>query len=105
MVQLPAEYQDLSPEAQYSQGFSETRRLETYRSDTLTRREEARRELHQMEQKLNITTRWTPTTPEYMKTLSYIRNRTYQAALNHLQRLLVKRLFELHHLNIAGLGM
>ena len=58
-----------------------------------------------MEVKLNIDRRWTVTSPEYITTIKYIQERKYHRALDHLQRLVVQRLFELHRLNLSGIGM
>lgn len=53
---------------------------------------------------MGITTRWTPATPEYMETICYISERQYHQALDNLQRLVTQRLFELHRLNLSGVG-
>jgi hypothetical protein len=58
-----------------------------------------------MEVKLNISRRWTVTSPEYISTIKYVQERKYQRALDRLQRLVVQRLFELHRLNLSGIGM
>ena len=58
-----------------------------------------------MEVKLNIATRWGVTSPEYLSTLKYVQERKYQRALDRLQRLVIQRLFELHKLNLSGIGM
>jgi hypothetical protein len=52
-----------------------------------------------MEVKMSITTRWHPSTREYINALSYMGRRTYEKALDNLQRLVVQRLFELHKMN------
>ncbi|RDB25799.1 hypothetical protein Hypma_006601 [Hypsizygus marmoreus] len=49
-------------------------------------------------------TRWSPTSPEYEKTVRYINNRKYEQALDHLHRLVIQRLFELHKLNLSKTG-
>ncbi|KZT12096.1 uncharacterized protein LAESUDRAFT_641586 [Laetiporus sulphureus 93-53] len=54
-----------------------------------------------MEVKMGITRRWQPTDREYMETVKYIVERRYHRALEHLQRLVIQRLFELHKLNLA----
>ena len=54
---------------------------------------------------MGISKRWTPDTPEYVETARYIHERRYHQALNRLQRLVVQRLFELHRLNLSGIGM
>lgn len=53
---------------------------------------------------MGIMKRWTPATPEYVETLLYISERRYHQALNNLQRLVTQRLFELHRLNLSGVG-
>ena len=45
-----------------------------------------------------------PNTPEYVETACYIHERRYHQALNRLQRLVIQRLFELHRLNLSGIG-
>lgn len=57
-----------------------------------------------MEDRMNISTRWTTLSPEYQSTLKYISNRKYEQALDHLQQLVIKRLFELHKLNLSQTG-
>ena len=54
---------------------------------------------------MGIPKRWTPDTREYIETAQYIRERQYHQALDHLQRLVVQRLFELHRLNLSGIGV
>lgn len=48
--------------------------------------------------------RWSRTDPRYLKVLAYSQTRDFQRALDHLQKLVVQRLFELQRLNIAGTG-
>lgn len=57
-----------------------------------------------MEVDLGIERRWDPSSPEYLETLGYLSTRTYQRALEELQRLVVQRLFELHKMNISATG-
>ena len=54
---------------------------------------------------MGISKRWTPDTPEYIETARYIHERQYHQALNRLQHLVVQRLFELHRLNLSGIGV
>ncbi len=103
-MSLPSDYDFMEPPLQYSTGLSNTRRSETRAKDWEHRREELRRQLEAMELKLGIRTRWQPDQKEYQDALAYMRDRDYHRALNNLQRVLVKRLFELHHLNVAGLS-
>ena len=53
---------------------------------------------------MGITKRWTPATPEYVETVRYISECRYHQAINNLQRLVTQRLFELHRLNLSGIG-
>jgi hypothetical protein len=57
-----------------------------------------------MEVHMGIEKRWDPSFPEYLETLGYLSTRTYQRALEELQRLVVQRLFELHKMNISATG-
>lgn len=54
---------------------------------------------------MGILKRWTPASTEYIETVQYISERRYRQALNNLQRLVTRRLFELHRLNLSGIGM
>ena len=63
------------------------------------------REVNAMEVKLNINPRWTVTSPEYISTIKYVQKRKYQRALDRLQHLVIQQLFELHQLNLSGIGM
>lgn len=88
----------------YSAEQSRTQKLETQRRYAAEKLDLLLREVNAMEVKLNINRRWTVTTPEYISTIKYVRERKYQRALDHLQRLVVQRLFELHRLNLSGIG-
>lgn len=57
-----------------------------------------------MELKMGIDQRWEESTPEFKDTKKYMHDRAYQKALDALQRLVVQRLFELHRLNLSGVG-
>jgi hypothetical protein len=57
------------------------------------------------ETKLGIEIRWTPTHPEWAKTIKYISLRDYHRAIDRLEGLVVSRLFELAKMNQVGLCM
>jgi len=57
-----------------------------------------------MEVQFGIERRWDPSSAEYLEILGYLSTRTYQRALENLQRLVVQRLFELHKMNILATG-
>ena len=84
---------------------SRTQKLETQRRYAAEKVDQLLREVNAMEVKLNIQLRWTVTSPEYLSTLKYVQERQYQRALDKLQRLVVQRLFELHKLNLSGIGI
>lgn len=58
----------------------------------------------ELEVRLGITRRWIPEDAEYIETLKYMNERKYHRALDKLYALVVKRLFELHRMNLAGTG-
>lgn len=58
-----------------------------------------------LESQLGLYHRWTPTSPEYLRTKEYIRIRKWRLALDHLERLVVQRLFELQKGHVEGTGM
>jgi hypothetical protein len=89
----------------YSAERSRTQKLETQRRYAAEKADMLLREVNAMEVKLNINRRWTVTSPEYISTIKYVQERKYQRALDRLQRLVVQRLFELHRLNLSGIGM
>jgi hypothetical protein len=56
------------------------------------------------EAELNIETQWTPETPEYKTVLVELYLREYRQALDHLEYLVVQRMFELSKLGMSGVG-
>lgn len=96
-----------NPVIDYYAAASQTRRAETERHHLGERQDRLLREIIEVEVKMNITEghRWHSDCPEYIATLKYIAQRKYHQALRELQRLVVKRLFELHKLNISQTGM
>ncbi|KAG6807975.1 hypothetical protein H0H92_005850, partial [Tricholoma furcatifolium] len=103
-TQTPSDYQFVSPELSYSSNLSETRRTDTARRQLNDRRDALLLEVAQLEVKMNIHTRWTPTSPQYTQVAKYMANRKYERALDTLQNLVIKRLFELHKLNLSQTG-
>ena len=88
----------------YTHDLSTTRKLETDRRLALELRESCLRQVVDLEVSMGIETRWDPLSPEYTETLGYLATRKYQRALEKLQRLVVRRLFELHRMNISATG-
>lgn len=88
----------------YAHDRPTTQKLETERRYSIELRESCLRQVVEMEVQLGIERRWEPSSEEYLKTLGYLSTRTYQRALENLQRLVIQRLFELHKMNISGTG-
>ncbi|THU88290.1 hypothetical protein K435DRAFT_821707 [Dendrothele bispora CBS 962.96] len=105
-TQTPADYHALHPSDSYSQNLSITRKTETSRRYLSEKRDQVHFELVQLECSMNIAEgqRWKPTDPIYLKTLEYMSVREYRQALEHLHKLVVQRLYELHRLNLSQTG-
>jgi len=84
--------------------LSKTRRLETERRYAREQHNKVLYQVLELEEHMGIAKRWTPATSEYVETVRYISERRYHQALNNLQRLVTQRLFELHRLNLSGIG-
>ena len=78
--------------------------METERRFTRERYDRLHLQVLELEVQMGITKRWTPEMREYAETARYICERRYHQALNNLQRLVTQRLFELHRLNLSGIG-
>ncbi|KAJ3504277.1 hypothetical protein NMY22_g17977 [Coprinellus aureogranulatus] len=101
---IPDNYDALKGGQTYESELSRTRKLESQRK---TAREKIRRllvEIAEMELRMGIEIRWTEDSAEYKDTRKYMHNRAFQKAVDDLQRLVVQRLFELHRLNLSGVG-
>ncbi|KAG1888655.1 hypothetical protein F4604DRAFT_1877215 [Suillus subluteus] len=55
-----------------------------------------------LERQLDLTKRWTPHDPQYQEALEYLNNRRFIRVVQHLEGLVVQRLFELAKANLAG---
>jgi hypothetical protein len=88
----------------YTSDLSKTRRLETERRYARERHDKVLHQVLELEDHMGITKRWMPDTPEYAETVRYISERRYHQSLDNLQRLVTQRLFELHRLNLSGIG-
>jgi len=106
LIATPSEYgrPNESPDSSattntYANDLSKTRHLETERRYANEQRITVLKEVVAMEVKMSITTRWHPSTPEYINALRYMGRRDYEKAVDNLQRLVVQRLFELHKMN------
>ncbi|KAK7438741.1 hypothetical protein VKT23_017871 [Stygiomarasmius scandens] len=100
-TQTPEDYEVLQ---NYSANLSETRKTETLRRFYAEKRDLVLHELLQLELAMNISKCWQPSDPEYVKTLEYMNVREYRQALEHLHKLVIQRLYELHRLNLLQTG-
>ncbi|KAF8159744.1 hypothetical protein B0H34DRAFT_796962 [Crassisporium funariophilum] len=101
MIATPSEYgtsTTLHVET-YSSELSKTRRIETEQQYADEQRQMILKEVVEMEVKFCITTRWQPSSPKYINAVQYLGQCKYEKALDHLQKLVVQRLFELHKMN------
>lgn len=108
MIATPSEYGSSTQQQTvetYSSELSRTRRLETERRYADERRQALLKDVVEMEVKLAITNRWQPSSPEYIHAVQYLGRRKYEKALDHLQKLVVQRLFELHKMNQSQNGV
>lgn len=107
LASVPTDYHWAVPATEsidYSKEMSNTRKAEMSRRLARECYEAALLEVERLEVQMGITKRWEPTDPPYMKTAQYMSRRRYHRALEHLQRLVVQRLFELHKLNLQHTG-
>ena len=60
--------------------------------------------VHDFEEKLGVTRRWTPRDPEWKSAETLVTRRQYQRCLDELERLVVSRMFELTKMNMSQTG-
>jgi hypothetical protein len=89
----------------YAGNLSETRKREMQRRYLSEKRDQIHLEVIELEGKLGIDRRWSPTSPEYVDALRYSTMQAYHNALDKLQKLVIQRLFELHKLNLNFTGV
>ena len=61
-------------------------------------------EVLRYEEEHDISTRWAPTSEEYLEALVVVREQKYRRAIDELERLVVQRLFEMTKLGQSGIG-
>lgn len=88
----------------YSQSSAATLKLETRRRVAREQCDQLLLDVVEMEARLGITQRWIPSDPQYIETKKYVTERNYHRAVDRVHEVVIKRLFELHKLNIAGTG-
>ncbi|CDO74657.1 hypothetical protein BN946_scf184832.g1, partial [Trametes cinnabarina] len=68
------------------------------------RLQRAEEKVHRLEEQLDIDARWSPSSAEYKQAATEMALRRYRRALDHLERLVIQRLFELKKLGMNGIG-
>ncbi|KAJ7599684.1 hypothetical protein C8J56DRAFT_767478 [Mycena floridula] len=107
LTQTPTDYNFTTQEdgvSRYGVELSVTRQTETTRRKLREQRDIVLGEIIDLEIHLNIDTRWTPASPEYIKTLEYTSKRDYHRALDNLQRLVIQQLLEMHKAGLSQTG-
>ncbi|KAI0681926.1 hypothetical protein BC835DRAFT_1311737, partial [Cytidiella melzeri] len=88
----------------YAHDLLATRRIETEHCHANERYTRVHKDVCALKLQMGIGIRWTPTTPEYIAALRYIKERKYRCALDKLQKLVTQQLFELQRLNVVHTG-
>ncbi|KAE9392688.1 hypothetical protein BT96DRAFT_944487 [Gymnopus androsaceus JB14] len=101
-LHIPEDYQFLTKATSYNINLSETRKAETKRRFLSEQATKTLFEVVQMETVMGITCQWEPSNPEYTRAVEYVNTRKYHQALEHLHKLVVQHLFELHRMNLSN---
>lgn len=88
----------------YAQSSAATLKLETRRRLAREKCDRLLQDVISLEATLGITQRWIPSDPQYIEMRKYATERSYHRAVDRVHEVVIKRLFELHKLNIAGTG-
>ncbi|RDX44104.1 hypothetical protein OH76DRAFT_1458094 [Lentinus brumalis] len=83
---------------------AEITRIRTRSRTTFARYKLAEEEALRMEEDLGLAQRWLPGTAEYTDGVRELCYRKYRCALDHLERLVIQRMFELTKLGMSGIG-
>ena len=89
----------------YTVNTQATRQTETARHHALENYEKYLHLVQDLENKLGISRCWVPGDPEWEDAERLVSNRKYQRAIDHLEGLVVARIFELSKMNRAGTGL
>ncbi|KAJ6522137.1 hypothetical protein DFH09DRAFT_938515, partial [Mycena vulgaris] len=90
--------------AGYAEEVRVTRRMETQRRHALEVQAKALAAVQELELRLEIAARWVPEDEKWVTVGLMVRRRRYQRALDHLQGLIIQRMFELAKCNMSGTG-
>ena len=86
----------------YDTNVCTTRQAETVRCHALENYEKDLCLVQELENKLGISQHWVSGDPEWENTKCLVANQKYQHAVDHLEGLVVARIFELTKMNRAG---
>ncbi|KAJ7077509.1 hypothetical protein B0H15DRAFT_955006 [Mycena belliarum] len=81
-----------------------TRRLEAQQRHAIEGHTKAQLLVNDMELRMSIAVCWLPDSQEWIDAAVMVRRRRYQRALDHLQGLIIARMFELTKMNMSGTG-
>lgn len=90
-------------DADYAEAAKATRRLEVQRRHVLELETKALSAVQDLEVRLG-TTRWVPGDEKWVEVEEMVRKRSYRRALDHLEKLIIQRMFELAKCNMSGTG-
>ncbi|CAE6464894.1 unnamed protein product [Rhizoctonia solani] len=86
------------------QSALKTAKIETRRRNTLEQLLTVQDAVAKLEEKHNITHRWTRTSKEWIEAQKTRKDQQYHAAIDELERLVIQRLFELSRAGLANTG-
>ncbi|KAJ6590434.1 hypothetical protein DFH09DRAFT_1306980 [Mycena vulgaris] len=90
--------------AAYAEAAKATRRIKTQRRHALELQTKILVAVQDLEVRLDVTRRWVPEDEKWAEISVMVRRRRYQHALDHLQGLIISRMFELAKCNMSGTG-
>jgi hypothetical protein len=91
-------------DAGYAEAAKATRHVEAQRRHALEVEVRARAAVHDLELRLAVAARWVPGDEKWVAVSVMVHKRRYQRALDHLQGLIISRMFELAKCNLSGMG-
>ncbi|KAJ6593718.1 hypothetical protein B0H19DRAFT_916404 [Mycena capillaripes] len=88
----------------YAQAAQATRRIETQRRHAQELRDKALAAVQDLELRLEVESRWVPGGEKWVAAAAMVRRRRYQRALDHLEGLIIARVFELGKCHMPETG-
>ncbi|KAJ7109052.1 hypothetical protein C8R43DRAFT_905012 [Mycena crocata] len=88
----------------YAEEVRTTRRIESQRRHAIELHSKVLLAVQDLELRLGISPRWVRDSEEWLATEIMVQRRRYQRALDHLQGLIIARMFELTKMNMSGTG-